>query len=84
MAEAMIWKYSGIPHLRNCILRKRDTEIFEKVSIYKKVLNLMNFYFLYTYASKVYKKLAPITRERSHCIDLDSFEKSGFLRLTIY
>ena len=39
-------EYSGIPHLRKCILRKRDTEIFEKVSIYKKVLSLNKLHFL--------------------------------------
>ena len=29
-------KYSRIPHLRKCILRKRDTEMFKKILIYKK------------------------------------------------
>ena len=38
--------YSGITHLRKCILRKRDTGIFEIVSIYKKVSSLNEFHFL--------------------------------------
>ena len=37
-----------IPHLRKCILRKRDTaaEIFGKFSIYKKVSILSELHFL--------------------------------------
>ena len=36
----------GDPAFKNCILRKGDTENFENVSIYKKVLSLNEFHFL--------------------------------------
>ena len=35
-----------IPHLKQCILRKGDTESFEKVSNYTEVLSLNEFHFL--------------------------------------
>ena len=50
---------SRIPHSR-----KWDTEIFEKVSISKKVSSLNEFHF----PCKVYKKLAPLRQERFHCL----------------
>ena len=37
---------SGIPHLKKCILRKRDTESFEIVSIGKKLFSLNELHFL--------------------------------------
>ena len=48
-------KYSGSTHLRKCILGKRDTEIFEKVSSYKKVLSLNEFHFQGSHA-KLFSK----------------------------
>ena len=40
--------YSEIAHLRICILRKHDTEIFEKFSINEKMLSLNELDFFYT------------------------------------
>ena len=51
--------YSGIPHLRKCMLRNRYTEIFEKVSIFKKMLSLKELHFLIHSLM-----LTPLTQER--------------------
>ena len=62
-------QYSRILHLRKCILRKRDTEYFEKVSVFKKVSSLNEFHLLIhsLILEKNFKKLTPPTQERSHC-----------------
>ena len=43
---SMKLNYSGIPHLRKWILRKRDTVFLKKVSSYKKVFSLKKYHFL--------------------------------------
>ena len=60
-------QYSGILHLRKCILKIRDTRI-----------SLSHTQFD---TSIIYEKLTPLNQERSHCIKTgsDSFLISFFL-----
>ena len=62
-----------------CILRKRDTEIFEKVLIYKKVKSLNELHFLLY--SLILVKFIPLAQESLIVLEtgLDSFFKGGFL-----
>ena len=71
-----------IPHLKKCIFGKQATEIFEKVSIYTKVLSLNELdFFIHSLIEersycvrncsdtcKMYMYLASLTEERSYCV----------------
>ena len=60
-------KYNVIWYLRKFILRKQDTKIFDKVLIYKKMLNESHFLIHNFNTAIIYKKLAPLKYEMS-CI----------------
>ena len=66
----MVIRYSARdPAFKKVHLKKQDTEIFEKVSVYKKVSSLNQFHLLTQCDTSITQtKLAVLIQEKSHHI----------------
>ena len=76
--------YSGILHMRKCIVRKQDTKNFEEVSVYKKVLSLNEFHFQFDTSMILYETINTKTRIDSlHKKIVRLISKKWFLKYRI-